>query len=466
MRILLVNPSYYHDIYDKAKVRVGVSPGAISLGLLCVAASLIENGNNAKLIDLNIVDEPENHLKKELSAFNPDIVGITSTTPLIKKAYRIAQIVKNFNNNIFIVAGGPHPSALPEEVLRESAIDCVVRGEGDFILARIVSEGISEHIPNVFFKKNGTIIASKIQNETVNDINALPFPAYHLLDLKYYNQPKLTCRKNPVGYLETSRGCYAKCVYCNKNIHGFKMRMKYPERVVDEMERMLKLGFKELHIIDDIFTADMKRAYVICEEIIKRKLKFPWYPRGGIRVDRVNPELLTMMKKAGCYRIPFGIESGSQRIIDIIGKRITLEQAENAVKWAKKAGLETECYFMMGLPFETEEDLNKSINFAIKLNPDYTKFAITIPLPGTTMFNSMLDKGQITSREWDKYTFATSPKEIYNHDVLSWETIEKYSDIAYRRFYLRPGYIFKKVLTSIASGTFFDNIKAFFEINW
>lgn len=466
MRILLVNPSYYHDIYGNARVKVGVSPGTISLGLLCVATSCIEDGNNTRLIDLNIVDEPENHLKKEVSSFNPDMVGITSTTPLIKKTYRIAQVVKNINKNIIVVAGGPHPSAVPEEVLGESDIDCVVRGEGDFILARIVREGISEHIPNVFFKKNGHIIASKIQNETVNDINSLPLPAYHLLDLKYYNQPRITCRKNPVGYLETSRGCYARCVYCNKNIHGFKMRMKNPERVVDEMERMLKLGFKELQIIDDIFTADMKRAQVICEEIIKRKLVFPWYPRGGIRVDRVNPELLAMMKKAGCYRIPFGIESGSQRIIDIIGKRITLEQAENAVMWAKKAGLETECYFMMGLPTETEEDLNKSIDFAIKLDPDYTKFAITIPLPGTMMFKSMLDNGQILNKDWEKYTFATSPKEIYNHDTLSWETIERYSTIAYRRFYLRPGYVFKKTLKSIASGTFFDNIKAFFKINW
>ena len=242
--------------------------------------------------------------------------------------------------------------------------------------------------------------------------------------------------------------------------------MKSPDRVIEEMERMLVLGFREIHIIDDLFTADMKRAYEICEKIIKNKLKFPWYPRGGIRVDRVSPELLKIMKRAGCYRIPFGVESGSQRIIDAVKKGISLEQAEKAVAMAKREGFETECYFMLGLPTETEDDIKKTIDFSIKLDPDYAKFAITIPLPGTKMFEDMNAKGQIKTRDWEKYNFSVPPKELYDHDSLSWETIEKYYDLSHRRFYFRPGYIIRMAVKTILNGTLLAHIKAFLKTRW
>ena len=179
----------------------------------------------------------------------------------------------------------------------------------------IAKEGFSRSVPNIFYKDSGRVVSSLIQDNIISDLDSLPFPAYELFDIRKYHQPRISSRRSPLGYLETSRGCYGKCVFCNKNIHGYKIRMKSVLRVVDEMERMLKLGFGEIHIMDDIFTVDMNRAYAICEEIIRRGLKFPWYPRGGIRVDRVTGELLAMMKRAGCYRIPFGIESGSQEVL-------------------------------------------------------------------------------------------------------------------------------------------------------
>jgi anaerobic magnesium-protoporphyrin IX monomethyl ester cyclase len=405
-------------------------------------------------------------LGRTVQEFKPDFVGITATTPLIFKAYKIASTVKTLNSKIMVVVGGPHASALPEAVLRESQIDCVVKGEGDYTFNTIVENGLSASIPNIYYKDNGEIIQADIQNAFIHDLDSLPFPAYELFDIQSYRQPKISSRREPLGYLETSRGCYGRCIYCNKNIHGTKVRMKSPKRVVDEIERMLRLGFREINIIDDIFTANMKRAYQICEEILMRGLKFPWYPRGGIRVDRVNLELLQIMKRAGCYRIPFGIESGSQRILDLTKKKITLEQAEEAVNLAKKAGLETECYFMLGLPTETEEDIKKSIEFAIKLDPDYAKFAITIPLPGTPMFESMSAKGQIKTNDWEKFNFSLPAHGLYEHDVLSWDTIEFYYHSSHRKFYLRPGYILKMVYKTIQNGTFWEHFKAFVKTRW
>lgn len=465
-RILLINPDYYHDIFSKSKVRAAISRGTPPLGLLCVASPLLSAGHEVKVLNLNLLHNPNMYLYMELNEFNPDFVGITSTTPLIKKAYQLATTIKKHNNEIIIVAGGPHPSALPEDVLHESEIDCVVVGEGDFVLKMIVEKGLSPFVPNIYYKQDGAIIKSTVQGYVTEDLDTLPYPAYELLEVDKYFQPGISSRRQPVGYLETSRGCYAKCTYCNKNIHGYKVRQKSPMRVVDEMERMLRIGFQEIHLIDDIFTANKRRVYTICEEILRRKLGFPWYPRGGLRVNGVNLELLKMMKKAGCYRIPFGIESGSQRIIDVINKKTTLEQAERAVKSAKEAGLETECYFMIGLPTETEEDIQKSIDFAIKLDPDYVKFAITIPLPGTVMFDEMLANGQLKTRDWGKYTFSTSPKELYGHDVLSGDVIDRYLDISYRKFYFRPGYILRMIYKTVLNGTIFEHAKALFKTRW
>lgn len=465
-RIILINPDYYNDIFSNSKMRAAITPGVTPLGLLCIASPLLNEGHKVKLLHLDLEKKPNEYLCTEIKDFEPDFIGITSATPLIRRAYEIASLAKKINNRIIIIAGGPHPSALPEDVLKESVIDCVIRGEGDLIFNLIVKNGLSLSIPNIYYKENGKLIKSQVQDNYIKDLDILPFPAYERLDIKKYFLPKISSRKEPLGNMETSRGCYSQCVFCNKNIHGYKVRKKSTMRVVDEMERMLRIGFREIHIIDDTFTADEKRAYEICEEIQRRGLNFPWYPRGGIRVDRVNLELLKIMKKSGCYRIPFGIESGSQRILDVIKKKITLEQAEEAVKLAKTAGLETECYFMIGHPTETEEDLEKSINFAIKLQPDYVKFAITIPLPGTPMFDTMSSKGQIKTRNWDKYNFSVSPKELYDHDTLSWDMIDKYYDDSHRRYYFRSEYIVKMIYKTILNGTFLGHIKAFLKTRW
>lgn len=465
-RVILINPDYYSDIFTNSKARSAILPGVIPLGLACIASGLIKNNHDVKILDLNILDNPEMQLQKEIRAFKPDFVGITSTTPLIRKAYLIAKAVKQIDKNIFIIAGGPHPSALPREVLTEGDVDCVVKGEGDLAVKSIVENAVTNNSGNIFFKRNGDVSAAVTQEPYIEDLDALPFPAYELFDIKRYRQPRIASRRAPLAYLETSRGCYGRCIFCNKNIHGYKMRMKSPQRVVDEIERALRLGFREIQIIDDIFTADMNRAHKICQEILRRRLKFPWYPRGGIRVDRINLELLKIMKRAGCYRIPFGIESGSQRILNVIKKGITLEQAENAVSLARRAGLETECYFMLGLPTEQEADIKRTIDFAIRLNPDYAKFAITIPLPGTGLFDCMSANQQIKNTEWAKYNFSTSPSEIYHHDNLSWEVIDNYYNISHRAFYFRPGYIFRMFYRSLMNRTFFAHLEAFLKTRW
>lgn len=464
-KVLLINSDYFEDIYGKSKVKGALSRGIPILGLACIAAPLVKSGYDITILDLNLYNNPKEILTARLKELKPDVIGLTATTPVAYKVIDIAKTAREILPDVTIVAGGPHPTAVPEDLLKNSHIDIAVLGEGDIIFQSIVESENMKDIPNIYYKDNGKIVHSDILNESIKDLDSLQFPAYFLYDIKKYIMPKIYARKSPLAFMETSRGCYSHCVYCNKNIHGYKLRQKSPGRVVDEMEYLLNLGFSEIHIIDDVFTADMKRAYEICEEILKRGLKFPWYPRGGIRVDRVNRELLSIMKKAGCYRIPFGIESGSQRVIDVIKKRTTLEQAENAVRLSKEVGFEVECYFMLGLPTETEEDILKSISFAKKLDPDYVKFAITLPFPGTEMFDEMMKNNRIKSFRWSDYNFA-EPRDIYEHDNLSWKQIEYFYAKCHRDFYLRPKYILRSIYRSIKNGQFLVHVEAFLKTRW
>jgi len=464
-KVLLINSNYFEDVYGKSKQKAVLPRGIPVLGLACIAAPLVRSGLRVSILDLNLYDNPKDVLAARLKELKPDVIGLTATTAVVQKIVDIAKISRNILPGVTIVAGGPHPTACPDDLLKNSDIDIVVSGEGDRVFQAIVEAQDLKDIPNIYYKVNGEIAHSDILNTAIEDLDSLDFPAYFLYDLHKYTASKIFARKSPLAFIETSRGCYSHCVYCNKNIHGYRLRQKSSKRVVDEMEYLLKLGFNEIHIIDDVFTADMKRAYEICEEILRRGLKFPWYPRGGIRVDRVNKELLRIMKKSGCYRIPFGIESGSQRVIDAIKKRITLAQAENAVRLSKEAGLEVECYFMIGLPTETENDILSSISFARKLDPDYVKFAITLPFPGTEMFDEMVKSNRIKSFNWPDYNFS-APHNVYEHDTLNWKQIEYFYAKCHRDFYFRPRYLMKSIYRAMRSGQLLAHLEAFFKTEW
>jgi radical SAM superfamily enzyme YgiQ (UPF0313 family) len=464
-KILFVNPPYYQLVYGNAKQKAGVSAGYVPIGLSSLAAYARLEGHQVAICDLNISEQPDEELREQLTDFQPDVVAVTAVTSTIMAAARVAEASRQTRPEAKIIVGGPHPTAMPRETLEMGCFDALCVGEGEYVLCQWLA-AMNAEVAGLWHYENGTAIPPGEANPGIADLDALPFPAYDLLNVPRYNFADVNCRKNPTGLMETSRGCYGNCVYCNKLVHGHKLRFKSAQRVVDEMEYLLDLGFNEIGLMDDCFTADMNRVMEICQEIIKRGLKFPWTPAGGLRVDRVKPEMFKLMKKAGCYRTPFGVETGSARILERIDKRITHEQALEAVRTAKAAGLETFGFFMLGLPGETEEDLKKTIDFAIKLNPHYVKFPFTMPLPGTRLYDELEAAGRIKSHDWEKYVFATPAREIYDHQTLSWDVLEKYEKMAYRKFYLRLSYMFMMFFHTLRDGTFFHHVKALFKTSW
>jgi len=257
----------------------------------------------------------------------------------------------------------------------------------------------------------------------------------------------------------TSRGCPYQCLYCHRPHMGKHFRARSPENVVEEMEICRGMGIKEILIYDDTFNVDKKRVLDICSLIEQRNLSINFDVRA--RIDRMDKELLVALKNAGCIRIHYGIESANQRILDILHKGITVEQAERVMKETRKTGIETLAYFMIGNPTETRSEILNTINFAKKIQPDYAHFAVTTPYPSTPLFNLGLEKGIMNDR-WK--IFAANPTEDFTPDL--WEEELKREELiellkkSYASFYLRPQYILKQLIKINSFDGFKRKVKA------
>lgn len=461
--IVLINPAYFDTIYKNAKIKVGVPVNPL-LNLAMLAQPAVDAGFKVEIIDLNLYPDYADSLRGEIARLRPKLVGITFTTPLYEQARRLAQIIKGVDRSITLVAGGAHATTLAEEVLAGSEFDIAASGEADFVMRDLLLKDL-ESVKGIYIKKAGGIIFTG-EADRLSNLDELPFPAWQLYELKKYIRPSLSNRFSPPGYLETSRGCPWSCVFCNKKIQGTVFRAKSYRRVVDEIEYMLKTGFKEINILDDTFSTDLERAKMICDEIVRRRLKFPWHPVNGMRVDRVDSELLVKMKKAGCYKVSFGIESGNQGVLNAIGKKITLDKIRQAVNMARAQDFEVFGYFMLGLPYDTAESMLDTIKFAGSLKLDIAKFNITIPLPGTRIFEEWDKQGLIKTKDWTKYNFYAPSEEIYDHPSLSHEEIRRYYRRAYRSFYFTLPFLFRRFTGGMRRKTLFRDILLFFKTNW
>lgn len=462
-RVLLVVPPYYAHIYGNSVVRSVTSRSYMVLSLGALASPLREKGHEVRILDLNIYDHPEERLIEVVKEFKPDIAGISSTSPIFRLAAKYSKMLKELSPGILTVVGGVHPTIFPKEPLEQSDFDMAVFGEGEDTLLEIVQGNAPETIKGVAFRKNGAVTVNP-QRGAFLDLDRMPMPALDLYEIQKYRHPRAVAKRSPVTSLETSRGCFGQCVFCN--MRNTKFRFKSTERIIREIEYALSLGYREVHFLDDNFTANRKRAADICKTIIDKKMDFTWQPRGGLRVDTVDEEIFRLMKRAGAWTVPFGIESGNQAISDRNKKGIKLEQVSKAVSAARKAGLRTEGYFMLGLLGETEQTVKDTIAFAKSLDLDLAKFAVTIPLPGTPMFDELDRMGMIKTKDWSKYTFSTPPSEIYTHPTVDVGILDHYYEEAHREFYFRPKQMARLAMNSIKTGQLFDDIKTFFRTKW
>ncbi len=444
-KAVLVNLSYLKS-YQNTKVKVAV-PILPPYNLAILAASLRENNIEVKATDFNV--EGMDEFRSLLQSFEPNYVAVGVMSADVGDLKEIMQEVRE-KTKAKIILGGPHVNGSPQKVLEELKPDAVVLGEADKILPKVMSQGITQQI---------------YKGDSFIDPEQLPLPAWDIFKVQRYSCPKLVSRGRPVAPIETSRGCPFRCTFCAKTVYGPSFRPKSAEKVVAEIEHGVKHGFKEFHIIDDGFSTNLVRAKKICDLIIERKINVTWNLRNGMRADRADEELFQKMKEAGCYRISFGVESGSQEILDSVKKGLKLETIEKTFKMAHKAGIETLGFFIIGLPGDNEENMKKTIAFAKKLNPYIAKLGVFVPLPGTELYDDLKVRGLLDGYDLSKFNQHTQTP-LFKHPTTEWETIQKYYNQFYRSFYLRPSYIFRRLVHDTATGNLGASLSAFFRVNW
>ena len=453
MDVLLINPNERLSVLEDS---LKVPP----LGLAYIAAILEENKYQVKIVDLTVENVEDEILINQIKRFEPKIIGLTCMTPFVSRVKELAEKLKR-DFEVIIVVGGPHATALPENLINNEYIDFVIYAEGEYSFLKLADSIIRKRIPieqvqGIIYKRNKEFIKAK-SIPYIKNLDSLPFPARHLLPMDKYSLPHSNAEK--ITSILTTRGCPYNCVYCDyKFLMGDKIRTTSPKRVVDEIEYCLKnFSIDYFNFRDSTFTLNENRVHKICNEIIKRKLNIRWDCTA--RTNLVTQRMLNEMKKAGCELVSFGIESGSQKILDWANKKITLEQSYNAVKMAKRAKLNTLCYFVLGLPPETKETAKKTIKFAIKLNPDYASFGLVTPFPGTPLFDYAINKNLIKFDKNQDYIF----KSLFNDPILLTKNFTKKELVntlrwAYLRFYFRLGYILKKLSKIRSVGDFKKNV--------
>lgn len=464
-KVLFVNAPSCFDCYSGTRLNAVVQVYPV-LAHAILAALARNEGKEVRILDLGLAAEWRKPLRAALLEFKPDLVCMSATTPLINEVSKVSRFIREVTGpGPVLAAGGPHPTALPEDTLRGSAFDIVVTGEGEAPLRKLLGGTAFKDIPGVCYRDREEIklVPGRLP---VLEMDEIPFPALELYDLRRYSGSSRTvCRLSPVISYMTSRGCVYNCSFCGKNIFGSKLRLRSPLLVIEEIRYLLRAGIREIRLIDDMFTTDMDRAKHICELLIQSGLKFPWILAAGLRVDKLDLEFLKLAKRAGAYQVCLGFESGDQKSLDSVCKGTRVEDGFKAVELAKKAGLETVGFFMFGLPADTEDSLKKTSAYAKKLSPTYAKVTVTVPLPGSALYEQYKKQGLITAKNWEEYNLHL-PRGVYRHPNLSADTLEKYYDKFYSSFYLRPSYLLFMFWKALGEGLLFEYAKYGLQTFW
>lgn len=433
MNVLLVNPKI------NLPVRARLQP---PLSLAYLAAAVKQCGERVKVVDLCVQEE-----KKlwEIS-FVPDLIGITAVTPQIGSAARLIQDIKLKWPEAMVVLGGPHATALPGETLTRTAADAIVCGEGEDALIDLCrcfkSRSSLECVDGIFYGEGGAVKQTK-PRRCREDIDGLPFPAYEYFEMNLYTglQPYYDyhAEREKAYCLLTSRGCPYQCAFCSQSVFPRRWRARSPENVAEEWGFYVNEGRAcEIGIVDDAFNTDRKRVIDICKLLIERRLnRVPWIMINGIRANTADEEMLGWMRRAGCKRVAFGVENGNQRILDLMQKNVSLAQLREAFRNAKRVGLETIGFFIIGYPGESLETMEDTIRFALELNPDVADFLMATPFPGTRLYETAVRNGLLIHDDWEEYVFLEGKVNVRVPGVEEKDILAKWRS-AYRRFYLRP----------------------------
>lgn len=467
LRVLLIDPPFGAADTGGEKERfAGVENAIPSLGLAYLAAVAEQAGHQVRIVDCTI-GHTWDDLRRIGREFAPQVVAITAKTPSFNNALQTARLLKEIAPEAVLVVGGSHPTAMPEHAAAPAVFDYLVLGEGEETFRELLNHldgngRAPEEIAGLAFNLGNNLHFTP-PRQPIKDLDTIPFPARHLLPpLTAYSPTAASYRQLPMVHIMTSRGCPSRCNFCDRAIFGERYRARSADNVLAEVDEVIsRHGAREIRFFDDTFTINRQRLTAICEGLKKRHPGLPWTCL--TKAESVDLEMLKMMHQAGCWQVLYGLESGDDRVLESLGKKNTVTMNRQAVKWAREAGLRVRADFIVGTPAETPESLQRTLDFAKELDLDFAHFNKFVPFPGTTFYHQLVEQGY-------QFDFSGSSSTL-DHDALLYvpptitvAAYQEFLDHSYKEFYLRPGYLIKRLLAMRTWTEFKGNFRGAFAI--
>ncbi|MFC1646381.1 B12-binding domain-containing radical SAM protein [Candidatus Omnitrophota bacterium] len=448
MKVFLVNPYFTSHII--------IPP----LGLGYLSSYIKKKQPDVKI---SIIDCLRDNIKNErlsrmIEQEKPDLVGLTTYSLFFDSVKDIIRKIKAYESGIKIVIGGPHVSALPEFSLKDTNGDFAIFGEGEETFSELVRtlqdrENDFSAVKGLCYRNQENNIVKNNQRPLLKEINSLAWPDWQQINPNDYPPAPHggVYKRFPVAPIMTTRGCPYQCKFCGSHsIWGNEIRFRSKDDVVDEIEFLVnKYGVREFHFEDDNFTFSKEHSISICEEIIKRNLNIVWTCPNGVRIDAIDDDVLQVMKKSGCYLLAFGLESGSQEILNKMNKHLDKSIVYDVLKKVQNCGIETWGAFIIGLPGENKKTVNETLNFAKKLPLDRAQFCKFMPIPGTELFEPWLKQQNIENLGdvcWGDLSFFG--KSVFDIEDFDKEELTKIHTKAFLSFYGR-GSVFLKMIQKV-----------------
>ncbi|MBF0623657.1 MAG: cobalamin-dependent protein [Magnetococcales bacterium] len=431
MKVVLIHPP---SPRDGGNWRRG---GRTPVGLSYIAAVVLQLGHECTIIDAESLSMPVEEIDRQLRQLQPDVVGMTCTTPLFPATVQIAAMARQAIPGVTIVAGGPHVNALPRESLQANPnLDFVVVGEGEITFTRLlellVAGRTPDHEPGLGYRTPDGAIIIGPPRPLIQDLDSLPPPAWNKLPLHAYTDESQFPGGVRYAILISSRGCPFNCTFCASQVTwGRKVRFRSPRRLIPELEELVKVhGVSVLWFADDTFTLNKKHVRAVCQGVIDAGLEVNI--KCSSRVDTIDAERLKWLAAAGCSEITFGCESADPGILKVIGKEIRLEKVRPAFELVHSFGIQVHSSWIIGNPGDTRETIEKTIDFAIDSGTDKAQFTLMTPYPGTPLWETALEKNRLQAPDFMKfrwyYNVVANLSEVSDQELLDWQ------QEAYRRF--------------------------------
>ncbi len=444
--ILLINPPFSRkEEYRFWFSSLGTKANP-PLGLAYIASACIEKGYSVRIIDALAEGLTLKELKKRIAEVDPKIVGVTATTPMINNAFEVLRLAKECSKTTLTVLGGPHITSESFSSMQECGdLDVGVLGEGEVTFAELAEVYLSsdkrlDKVAGIIYRQDGQFVTNR-RREYIKDINDIPLPAYDLLPMHLYSPSPLNYRRFPAISMLSSRGCPFQCSFCTKSIFGDVVRKLNPGKVYEQVKYLVdNYKIKEIHFYDDTFILGKDWVKEVCSYL--EKLDISWWCNG--HVDIISEEVLFYLKKAGCYRIYYGVESASEKSLRLLNKVSSVEKIRYAFKITREAKIKAGAFMILGIPGENGQDMQRSIDLVKEIKADHAVFSIMTPYPGTEIYKDFKKYGTMNKASWKDFIMI-SDNPIFVAYSTNGKELNKYLSLAYKSIIFSPRFLTNKI---------------------